>query len=114
MMYSQNHIRQSSQTASFKGMSSIRSRSRRPSGQASHMPHWACALRPGNRMTLPMATPPKGAVTALLPHRASNCLCCEGLLGRGLLNDEEVRAPFAVDAKLLQFQVDIKLLRFDD
>ena len=41
--------KQSSQTASFKGMSSIRSRSSRPMGQPSHMAQ-ACDLRPGNRM----------------------------------------------------------------
>ena len=54
--YSQNTIKQSSQTASFRGMSSIRSRSRRPMGHPSHIAQ-ACDFRPGNRMTLSMLAP---------------------------------------------------------
>ena len=61
---SQNAIKQSSQTASFRGMSSIRSRSRRPMGHPSHMAQ-ACDLRPGNRMTLFMAAPKRHLILTL-------------------------------------------------
>jgi hypothetical protein len=56
MRCSQNANKQSSQTASFKGISSIRSRSRRPTGHPSHKAQ-GCDLRTGNRMTLSMGTP---------------------------------------------------------
>ena len=71
---SQNASKQSSQTPSFKGMSSIRRRSRRPLGHASQMAQ-ASGLRLGNRMTLFMAAPYATSSAQLVRCNSSAYFC---------------------------------------